>query len=215
MIDKVPGEALVVIADDHPIVRHALRAMLEQMPGITVAKAAANGIEAISAARKLQPTLMLLDQAMPHAHGLDIVSEVRRWSPGTKIVVLTALTGHGLLSALVDAGVEGLALKSDRETDLAAAVQHVLRGERYLSAGVRSILATKPAVSLLTLRELQILTRVANGDNNATIARRLGISPKTVDNHRTNIMRKLNLHSAAEMISFAVREGMLDTAKQL
>lgn len=210
-----PDRTTAVIAEDHPIVRRALRQTLERLPGLTVAEEAANGLEAISATKRLQPSLLLLDQAMPYAHGLEIVSEVKRWSPATRIVVLTGLTGHGLLAALVDAGVEGVLLKSDEEGELVEALTRILRGKRYLSGGVRRILDTAPALSRLTLRELQILTRIADGDTNAAIAKRLGISPKTVDNHRTNIMRKLNIHSAAELISFAVREGVLETAKHV
>lgn len=210
-----PERITAVIADDHPIVRQALRLALERRVGLTVSGEAANGLEAISATKRLQPALLLLDQAMPHAHGLDIVSEVKRWSPDTRIVVLTGLTGHGLLAALVDAGVEGLILKSESEDELVETVRRVLRGKRYLSAEVQRLLETRPTLNVLTLRELQILTRIANGESNVAIAGWLGISPKTVDNHRTNIMRKLNMHSAAELISFAVREGVLDTARHL
>lgn len=210
-----PERITAVIADDHPIVRQALRLALERRAGLTVSGEAANGLEAISATKRLQPALLLLDQAMPHAHGLDIVSEVKRWSPDTRIVVLTGLTGHGLLAALVDAGVEGLILKSESEDELVETVRRVLRGKRYLSAEVQRLLETRPTLNVLTLRELQILTRIANGESNVAIAGWLGISPKTVDNHRTNIMRKLNMHSAAELISFAVREGVLDTARHL
>lgn len=214
MTDTAASAWTAVIADDHAILRHGLRTLLERVEGVTVVGEAEDGLQAIAETRRLRPSLLLLDQAMPLAQGLDVLVEVRRWSPATKVAMLTGLTGHGLLRALIAAGVDGLFLKRGDDADLIKAIPRILRGERVIADEVRRRLAEAAPVEL-TQRELQILSMLASGSSNVDIANRLHISRKTVDNHRTNLMRKLGVHSIVELVAHAVREGLIDSARQI
>jgi len=206
-------QCTAIIADDHSLVRNALRTVLDQIDGLSVVAEAANGLEAIAAAKAHKPSLLLLDHAMPYAHGVEVFAEVRRWSPETRIIVLTGLTAAGLLREFVDAGVDGLFLKRGDEQDLVRAIPDVLAGTRRIAPEIEQIIAMAGPAQSLTRREMQILDRIARGETNAEIAEVLNISPKTVDNHRTNIMRKLEVHSVAELLAYALREGLLEPAK--
>lgn len=204
-----------VIADDHAILRHSIRSILEAHPGLTVAAEASDGLTAISLARQHRPDLMTLDIAMPYAQGVDVFHEVRRWAPETKVVIFTGLSSVGLMSDLVSAGVDGLFSKGGDPEDLAKAIPIILHGGKVVSPDVRALLQDAPVTQGLTAREAQILTLIAAGKANREIAEHLGVSAKTIDNHRTNLMRKLGVHSVAELLSYALREGYLDTAKYL
>lgn len=204
-----------VIADDHAILRQSIRSILEAHPGLTVAAEASDGLAAISLARQHRPDLMTLDIAMPYAQGVDVFHEVRRWAPETKVVIFTGLSSVGLMSDLVSAGVDGLFSKGGDPEDLAKAIPIILHGGKVVSPDVRALLQDAPVTQGLTAREAQILTLIAAGKANREIAEHLGVSAKTIDNHRTNLMRKLGVHSVAELLSYALREGYLDTAKYL
>ena len=203
-----------VIADDHAMIRSGLRAILEQ-GGVDVVAEAEDGLAAIAAVRQHRPTLMTLDLAMPFAQGTEIFHEARRWAPDTRIVVFTGLTSGGLLSDLVTSGVDGLFMKRDDPGDLADSLSIILAGGKVIAPEVSALLADTSALVELTARERQILTLVAQGMANKEIATRLGVSFKTVDNHRTNLMRKLGVHSVGELIAYALREGLLDGADQV
>ncbi|WP_119421924.1 response regulator [Desertibaculum subflavum] len=204
-----------VIADDHQIVRSGLRGILEGELGFHVVGEATNGLEAISAARRLRPTLLLLDYAMPLAQGYEVFVEVRRWSPATKVIVFTGVTAQATMTSLVSHGVDGLFLKRGDAAELVSAVPRILAGEQVLSPEVAAAVAQGNGAEPPTRREMQVLALVARGMTNAEIAVQLGISAKTVDNHRTNLMRKLAVHSTAELLAYALREGYLDTSTQI
>ena len=176
---------------------------------------AADGLEAISLVRQHRPTLLTLDIAMPYAQGIEIYTEVRRWSPDTLVVVFTGLTSVRLLSELVSAGVDGLFMKRGDPDRLAESLPLILNGARIIAPEIVEFLKKDEASVELTTRERQILSLVATGSSNKEIADRLGVSFKTVDNHRTNLMRKLDVHSVAELLSYALREGYLDSSAQL
>ena len=209
-----------VIADDHAIVRSGLRAALEakgliEEDGIEVVGEAANGLEAIAAVRQHRPDLMLLDVQMPMAGGTEVLLEARRWSPETKIVVLTGISAVGKLSELVEIGVDGLFSKATNNDALYAALPKVLRGSRQIAGHITRLLEETPQISPLTDRERQCLNLIVAGRSNKEIADLLGISAKTVDRHRTSLMQKLDVHSVAQLIALALREALIDPSSEL
>ena len=201
----------ILVADDHAIVRDALRLILEAIGGVELVGEAEDGIATIALAKRLKPDLLLLDVAMPHAGGLAVMGEVRRWSPATRVAVFTGITRGVTLAQLRASGAVGLLLKSCTPQELDHGLRRIITGEEYVAEGVRRLLDDAGPSAELTMRERQILTLAAQGKSNAEIAALLNISPKTADNHRTNLMRKLDVHSAAGLTALALREGLLDT----
>ena len=209
-----------VIADDHAIVRAGLRTALEtpgliEVDGIKVVAEAADGLQAIAALRQHRPQLMLLDVQMPHAGGLEVLVEARRWSPDTRIVVLTGVMALGKISELVSAGVDGLFSKGEDNSELYRQLPNILRGRRHVAASFVRMLEDAPEQTALSARERQTLNLIVAGRSNKEIAETLGISAKTVDRHRTNLMQKLDVHSVAQLIAYALREGLIDPAAEL
>ena len=202
-----------VIADDHALIRMGISQILTSA-GLTFAGEAENGLEAIAQVRDHQPTLLTLDIAMPYARGIEVFGEVRRWSPDTKIMVFSGLTSASLVRELDDAKADGIFLKSGDMAQFAQAVPRVLVGERIVLQDAKDMLSRASETPDLTMRERQVLSLLAQGLSNKDISARLGISAKTVDNHRTNLMAKLRAHSMAELLSFALREGFLDSSHQ-
>lgn len=221
----------MVIADDHALVRSGLKDVLLRLGGaagstggsdagqrgVEVVGEATNGIEAISLGKTLRPDLMLLDAGMPLARGMEVFGEVRRWSPDTRIAVVTGFTAAHVLADWIAAGVDGLFLKTCSGEEMAHGFALVLRGEGYIAREVLEVLERAEAqeVEALTLRERQVLHLIAEGCSNAAIAERLSISVKTVDNHRTRMMAKLKVHSVAQLLSYALKAGLLDADQQL
>ena len=214
--DRLPViKATAIVADDHQLLRDGIKQILQSVDGISIVAEAQDGLEAISLVRRHKPGLLTLDMAMPYAQGLEIYEEVRRWSPDTCIVVFTGLTSLGLLSVLVTAGVDGLFAKRGDPDKLRESIPVILSGGKVIAPEIVAILEEGTPASSLTARERQILSLVATGLSNKEIASRLGVSLKTVDNHRTNLMRKLDVHSVAELLSYALREGLLEGSDQL
>lgn len=209
-----------IIADDHAIVRAGLRAALEtpgliEPAGLHVVDEAANGLDAIASVRLHKPALLLLDVQMPLAGGTEVVLETRRWSPDTRIVVLTGIGALGKLSELLEVGVDGLFSKATENDELYRALPLILRGGRHVSAHVLALLEAAPDRISLTDRERQTLNLIVSGRSNKEMATLLGISPKTIDRHRTNLMQKLGVHSVAQLIAFALQEGLIDPSTEL
>ncbi|PJE38088.1 DNA-binding response regulator [Pseudooceanicola lipolyticus] len=202
-----------VIADDHALIRQGLRQILTSA-GIEVVAEASDGLEAIAMIRSHQPALLTLDIAMPYSRGIEVFGEARRWSPETRIIVFSGMTSTGLLSALASAGADAIFLKREELETFSEAIPKVMSGQRILGPGVRELLESTSNIDMLTARERQILSLVAQGLNNREIGERLGVSTKTVDNHRTNLMRKVNVHSVAELLALALREGLLDASRE-
>lgn len=204
-----------VIADDHSIVRQGLRAALEaphlEIPeGIKVVAEASNGFEAISEVKIHQPDLLLLDISMPLAGGAEVILDIQRWSPETKIIVLTGINAPGLIAQLLDAGVAGLFSKGADLNELYRNLPLILLGGHYVAECFANVLQTLNNAQALTGRERQILNMIVAGKTNKEIAQHLVISPKTVDKHRTSLMEKLDVHSVAELLVYAFREGLID-----
>lgn len=200
----------VLIADDHPFFVQSLAEAVDAMPGFTVAGIAANGIEAIAMLRKTRPDCALIDYAMPGANGLEVLYEVRRWSPDTRVLILTGHQHAETLGAVVDAGVEGLLSKSATPAQILGALREIVDGGTVLDPGLGAAIRRRADLPALSPREIEVLRLIARGQSNAEAALSLALSPKTVDGHRTNLMRKLDVRSTATLILVAVRRGLID-----
>lgn len=200
----------VVIAEDHLFVSQGLVSALSSIEGLTVLQTVANGIEAISAIRKHRPDVAILDYNMPGANGLEVFLEARRWAPETRFLVLTGSMQAEMLAQMVEAGVHGVMLKDGSEAEIIDAVRQVRAGRTMIGASAQRMLDSASGTTDLTDRELAVLQAIARGHSNISAAALLGISPKTVDTHRTSVMRKLGAHSTASLLLTAVRAGLLD-----
>lgn len=213
--DQTRKKRTVVIADDHTIVRQGTAQILSLIADVTIVAEADNGFAAISAVKKHKPRLLVLDAAMPMARGIEVYSEARRWSPDTSIMLLTGFTSLSLLSDWLDAGVDGILLKSCSSDEMRSGFISVLEGAGYVANTVREQLESAVSPTAMTAREREVLSLIATGHNNVAIAERLSISKKTVEKHRASLMRKTGVHTVAELMVYALREGLLDEHKQL
>lgn len=223
MQDAVPeGQVYrAIVADDHAIVRAGLRVALETpelVSGrlIEVVAEAGDGLTAIAAVRQHQPDLLLLDVQMPLAGGVEVLVEVRRWSPDTRIVVFTGISAIGKIGDLVDAGVDGLFSKSAADGEIYSRIAAILGGERFIAPIFSGALELQGGQQQsLTLRERQVLNLIVAGRQNKEVAAILGISIKTVDRHRSTLMQKLGVHSLAQLIAYALRHELIDASLEL
>jgi DNA-binding NarL/FixJ family response regulator len=208
----------ILIVDDHPVVRKGLRAMLEGRRGWRVCAEASNGREAIQKARATKPDVAVVDIGMPGLGGMEATRQIRKVSPETEVLILSAHGSEKLARELVDAGARGYLLKEDADEDLLAAVEALRRGKEFFSPKVaewvsrnrRAQLAKAPR-NALTPRQRETVQLLAEGKSNKEVAATLGISIKTVEAHRANIMMKLNLHSVTELVHYAIRNEIVHT----
>lgn len=216
MTNALDDTPTAIIADDHQIVRQGLRSALQKPglvtpKGISVVAEASNGFEAIAAVKIHKPDLLLLDIVMPLASGAEAVLDVQRWSPDTHIVILTGINAPGLLAQLLEANVAGIFSKGDDLNELYQKLPLILCGGHYIADSFQKVLQAQQNTPALTARERQVLNMIVAGKTNKEIAQQLVISPKTVDKHRTSLMDKLDVHSVAELLAYAFREGLIDT----
>jgi DNA-binding NarL/FixJ family response regulator len=208
----------IVIAEDHTILREGLRALLSTEPQFYVVGEVADGRAAMRLCEDLVPDLVLMDLSMPRMHGLEAIQEIKRQSPEVKIIALTVHKTDEYILATLQAGADGYVLKDATHSELVMAIENVLKGKRYLSPGIsekviegylegKETLRTRSAWDTLTRREREILKLIAEGYKNKEVADYLCISLKTVEKHRANLMKKLDLHNAAELTAFAVDKG--------
>lgn len=199
-----------MIADDHRFVSWGLASALAAIEDADIVASAINGIDAIVEIRKTTPDCAILDYNMPGANGLEVFLEARRWSPETRFIVLTGSTTAETVDTLVKNGIHGVALKDASETEVVDMVRKVLGGATVIGASAARLMATPPSTIPLTERELAVLQAIARGHTNASAAESLGISPKTIDSHRTSLMRKFSVSSTASLLVAAVRAGLVD-----
>jgi DNA-binding NarL/FixJ family response regulator len=211
----------VLLADDHTILRAGLKMMLNAQPDIEVVGEASDGRQALDEAQRLLPDVIVMDITMPELNGIEATRQIKKLLPETRILVLTMHENEGYLFQMLRAGASGYMLKEAADTDLISAIRVVSSGRFYLSPTPQTMMVSdylqrvhtgeeRDSYSALTEREREILKLVAEGYTNNQIAERLFISPKTVDTHRTHIMDKLNLHSRAELVKYAMRRGLLE-----
>lgn len=200
----------VVIADDHAVSAIGIESIIASLDDFEVAGVAANGIEAIALIRRHRPDCAIIDLSMPGANGLEVLAECRRWSPDTRVAVVTGNVSASLLSQLVESGVDGLFLKNTSPTRLCDGIRRMAAGARVIGPEIEAVLGRAPAMPTLTGRELEVLQGVARGYSNGRIGELLGVSPKTVDSHRTTLMRKMGAHSTATLLVRAMCAGLID-----
>jgi DNA-binding NarL/FixJ family response regulator len=210
----------IMIVEDHTLLRAGLRALLSQDPNLEIVGEADNGRDAVQAISTLKPHLVLMDLSMPGMNGLQAMAEIKRRSPEMRIIVLTIHKTDEYIHEALRLGANGYVLKDATHDELRTAIKIVLAGKTFLSPEVSGKVITSylgvgktPVVirrwDTLTHRERQVLKLVAEGHANRSIAEYLSLSVKTVEKHRSNLMKKLDLHNVAMLTVFAVENGLL------
>ena len=211
-------ESRIVIAEDHTILREGLRSLLSSEPELRVVGEAKDGREAIQCAEQLEPDLILMDLSMPKMNGVEAIREIKNRIPETRVLALTVHKAEEFVLEVLQAGADGYVLKDASSEELVMAIRSVLGGQRYLSPAVSQMVidgylagrkTCESPWDTLTKREREILKLIAEGHKNKEIADYLCISVKTVEKHRANLMKKLDLHSAAALTAYAMERGLV------
>ncbi len=206
----------LLVADDHEIIRNGVRSLLEAQPGWQVMAEASNGREAVEKANRLKPDVAVLDIGMPSLNGLEAARQILRNDPHIKIVILTMHESENLIREVLRVGARGYVSKADAIRDLVTAIKAVRRGLTFFTAKVDEVVLesylgnTGATCSRLTPRQREIIQLLAEGQTSKEIAVTLGLSVKTAETHRTNIMRRLNCHSISEIVRYAVRNNIIE-----
>jgi two-component system, NarL family, response regulator NreC len=210
----------ILLADDHTVVRKGLRLLLEAQADFSVIADAADGREAVALAEKLSPDVVVMDVAMPTLNGIEAARQITGKQPQTAVVFLSMHSDEGYVLKALKAGARAYLLKDSAEYDLINAVRAVSEGKAFFSPAISKMLvedymrqmrekAVEDSYELLTTREREVLQLLAEGKNNKDVAHMLNLSLYTVETHRSNIFQKLNLHSGAELILYAIRKGVI------
>jgi len=210
----------VLIVDDHTLVRDGIRALLALAADIDVIGEAANGKEALEKVRKLAPNVVLMDLAMPIVSGLEATRRIHKGFPGTRVLALTQYEDREYIIPIIEAGARGFISKRAAFSELASAIQAVYRGDSFLSPMAAAAVVEecqqkatseggKDPYQYLTDREKEMLKLVAEGYTAKEIADMLVISLRTVESHKTSLMKKLNIHNKTDLIKFAIRKGIV------
>jgi DNA-binding NarL/FixJ family response regulator len=213
----------ILVADDHSLTRRGVRALLETKPGWKVCGEAITGAEAILKTRLLKPDVVIMDFAMPEVNGLEATRQIHAEMPEVAVLILTMHESGQLVREAINVGARGYVLKSDLDRILFTAIPAMLRGKNFFSPKASAMVINrylkergpKPAVSethpeQLTPRQLEVVRHLAQGKLNKEVALALNISAKTVEAHRAQIMRRLQLRSFSELVRYAVRQGLVD-----
>ena len=209
----------IVIAEDHHIVRHGLKLTLQAEAGVQILGEAGDGLQALELVQTLQPNILLTDLMLPRLHGLELTRRVKKEFPQIRVIILSMHADQPYLVEALRNGASAFVLKDSTATDLVRAVREVAKGFRYLSPTLaeRAISALEqfepnPELDIyetLTHRERLVLQLAAEGHSSAEIGKRLFISQRTAETHRSNLMRKLGLHSQTDLVRFAIRKGII------
>lgn len=208
----------VLLADDHIILRQGLRTMLEQQVGIRVVAEADDGLQAVELATKHAPDVLIMDIHMPNLNGIEATRRIAELAPQTRIIALSMFPRKRFVTEMLKAGAKGYILKDCAFDELVQAIAEVMAGGIYLSHEISDVVikdyidglhGQKGPLDALTSREREIMQRLVEGQSSKEIATELHLSPKTVDVHRHNIMRKLNCDSFAQLMKYALSEGVI------
>jgi DNA-binding NarL/FixJ family response regulator len=210
----------VILADDHSVMRRGLRLILEQHEGFEVLGEASDGREAVNLAEALHPDVAVLDITMPNLNGIEAARQITEKQPNVAVVILSMHADESYVLRALKAGARGYLLKESPEADFVSAIRSVSEGKAFFSPAVSRVLVEDyvrqlqdkdidDSYELLTPREREILQSIAEGKSNKDIANLLNLSLYTVETHRSNILKKLNLHSVPELILYAVRKGVI------
>lgn len=206
----------ILLVDDHRMMREGLRAILEKSAALSVVGEAASGREAVRLAREKRPDVVVMDVAMPDMNGIEATRAIRAARPQTKVVALSSHADRRYVQAILDAGASGYVLKADAYDELLRAIEAAALGKKYLCSEVTTDViesalergTPESVYEILGAREREVLQLLAEGLTSSEIARRMGVSTSTIETHRRNVMRKLDLHSVAELTKYAIREGV-------
>jgi two-component system response regulator NreC len=214
-------EIRLLLADDHAVVRSGLRMLLQAQPDMKIVGEAETGQEAIRRTDELRPDVVLMDIEMPGINGIEATRQIKQTAPATAVLALTMYEDDQYFFEMLRAGASGYVPKRAAPDELVSAIRAVSQGHVFLYPSLAGrlvqdylqrdpALAQEPPADDLTPREQEVLTLIAEGLSNNEIADRLVISAKTVDRHRENIMRKLNLHNRVDLVKYALRKGLID-----
>jgi DNA-binding NarL/FixJ family response regulator len=219
---KVNALLEILVADDHDLMRRGLRSVIESQPGWQVCGEAHTGAEAVQLARQLKPHIAILDIAMPEMNGLEAAKQIREASNKTEILVLSMHYSDQLIRDIVEAGIRGYVVKSDSDRDLVVAVRALANHKPFFTPHATELMlnsvrdphsmieSTGSIRERLTPREREIVQLIAQGRNSKDVAEQLGISVKTAETHRANIMRKLQVHTVSELVRYALRNKIIE-----
>ena len=210
----------IVIAEDHKILREGLKSLLRTIDDLDIVGEAADGLEAIRCVENYHPELLLLDLSMPKMNGISVIRDIKSRFPETKILVLTIHESEDYILESFHSGLDGYCLKDANYSELLIAIRSVLDGKTYLSPSIsekvlagflddRKTLKSRSSWDMITQREREVLKLVGEGYKNKEIADYLCISVKTVEKHRSNIMRKLDVHTSSALTAIAIEKGLV------
>jgi DNA-binding NarL/FixJ family response regulator len=215
----------VLLVEDHNVVREGFRSLLEDEADIEVVGEAANGREAVQLTRKLKPDVVVMDIAMPLLNGLEATRQIRKTFPATKVLILSAHRDDAYVEQVATLGAAGFLLKQTSSDILAKAIREVQKGNTFFSPVVAKRLGVRDRnqrgrqfrtkTNQLSSRELEVLQLIAEGKPNKQVAAELGVSFKTVDKHRQNLMSKLDIHDVAGLTRYAIAEGVIESTVRL
>lgn len=211
------SETRVLLVEDHGLVRAGLRELLAKVPGVRVVGEVGDGVEVIDAVEQLHPDLVLMDISLPHVNGLELTAQIGPRFPHTRVLVLSMHRNEEYVLKALQAGAAGYLLKDADTTELELAVRSVCRNQTYLSPAVsRPVIdhylaatGTGEPLDILTSRQRQVLQLIAEGYTTNQIAQLLAVSPKTVETHRMHLMERLQAHSVAELVRYAIGQGLV------
>jgi DNA-binding NarL/FixJ family response regulator len=213
----------VLIADDHTILREGLRSILEKKNGLECVGEAEDGRSAVKMAKELRPDIVIMDVAMPDLNGIEATRQIHAEMPEINVIALSMHAGKSFILAALNAGVSGYLLKDSAFEEMAGAISSVRKGEMYLSPAITEVVPLEEIRkfpggqfvqrSVLTNREREVLQLIAEGKSTKQTAAKLGVSVKTVETHRKQIMDKLNIYSVAGLTKHAIREGITSVQK--
>lgn len=211
MEKPMPEKITVLLVDDHSLVRRGFRRILEDEPDMEVAGEAGDGEEAVKLAKQLHPKVVLMDCALPHLSGLQATRQILEALPDTLILMLSMHEEETLVRQALDAGAKGYVLKNAVDLELGSAIRRVAAGETVLDARIAKTTSLKGERDYgLTQRELEILQFIVDGKSNKEIATQLDLSANTVAAHRANMMDALGIHKTAELVVYAIRNGLVN-----
>ncbi len=219
--EEAAGPVPVVLADDHAIFRQGLRRLLAESPRFRVVGEASDGRETLELVKSAAPRVVLMDLTMPGLSGVEATRRIRKHHPNTYVLVLSVHGEEDYVAQALEAGANGYVLKDIRAPELFDAIETTAQGRRYLSPVIEDTIVneylrlrkersdSESPYQLLTPREREILRLISEGKSSRNIAEELNVSPKTVETHRANIMRKLDIHNIADLVRYAISRGIV------